>query len=70
MLSAEENGVENSQMIDCTAIIETVTEKTSEHHAASIQSISDDFKSQQKQIMEHSRTRSRIWTPWSLVYPA
>ena len=70
MLSAEKNGAENSHIIDCTAIIETVIEKTSEHHAASIQSISDDVKSQQKHIMEHSRIRSRIWPPWSLVYPA
>ena len=60
MSPAEENGAENSQMIDCTVIIEIVIEKTSEHHAASTQSISDDVKSQQKQIMEHSRTRSRI----------
>ena len=37
--------------IDCTAIIETVIEKISERHAASIQSISDYVKSQQKQIM-------------------
>ena len=52
MLSAETNGAEISQMIDCTTIIETVIEKTSERHAASIQSISDDVKPQQKQIME------------------
>ena len=39
MLSGEENGAEVSQMIDCTGSIETVIEKTSERHAASIQSI-------------------------------
>ena len=52
MSSAEKNGAEISQIIDCTAIIETLIEKTSERHAASIQSISDDVKSQQKLIME------------------
>ena len=52
MSSTEEHGAEISQMIGCTAIVETVTEKTSERHAASIQSISDNVKSRQKQIME------------------
>ena len=48
MSSAEENGDEISQLIDCTGIIEIVIERISEHHAASIQSISDIIKSQQK----------------------
>ena len=34
MSSAERNGTEISRMIDCTAIIETVIEKASEHHTA------------------------------------
>ena len=52
MSSAEENGTEVSQMIDCTAIIETVIENTSERRTASIQSILDYAKSQKKQVME------------------
>lgn len=51
MSSAEEIGAEVSQMIDCTAVIETVIEKLSEGYAASIiQSTSDNVKSKQKQI--------------------
>ena len=49
---AEENGVEVLQMIDCTATMENVIQKTSQRHAASIQSISGDVKSQPKQISE------------------
>ena len=52
MSSAEENGAAILEMINCTGIIETVTEKTSESYAASIQIYSDDVEFQQKQIME------------------
>ena len=46
MLSAEENSADVSQMIDCTATIEDVINKTSDLHAALIQNLSDDLKSQ------------------------
>ena len=52
MPSAEENGAAISEVIDCTAIIETVIEKTSECRAVSIQKNLNNVKSQQKQIME------------------
>ena len=48
MSSAEGNGAEISQLIDCTGIIEIVIERMSERYAASIQSISDIIKFQQK----------------------
>ena len=67
MSPAEENGAQVSRMIDCTAIIETVIEQPSERHAASIQSISDDVKSQQKQTMEQQNQIKDIATIVSLI---